>query len=208
MSALIIVDLQNDFLPGGPLAVPEGDAVIPVINGLLRRFPLVVATRDWHPPNHVSFVENHPGYAAGDTIVVGGTRQVLWPTHCVQQTPGARLAESLNVTPIACVFEKGTDPAVESYSGFFDNNREHDTGLHDYLQEQGVSRLYIVGLATDVCVRATALDAARLGYQTHVVRDACRAVNLQPGDGARALDELRQAGVKIVASDAVPDLTD
>lgn len=201
MRALIIVDLQNDFLTGGPLAVPDGDAVIPVINRLTPCFELVVATRDWHPPNHVSFAENHPGKKPGDSIAAHGSRQTLWPTHCVQNTPGAQLAPALNTKHLARVFEKGTDPHVDSYSAFFDNNRQNQTGLHEFLKSRNVKLVYIAGLATDVCVRATALDAVNLKYETTVIRDACRAVGLQEGREAATIDEMKQAGVQVRSSD-------
>lgn len=199
-TALIVVDVQNDFLPGGALAVPHGDEVIPVINRLARGFELVVATQDWHPPNHLSFAANHPGRTVGEVVELDGLKQVLWPVHCVQGTPGAELAAGLDSARIAHVVKKGTDPRVDSYSGFFDNGRRRDTGLNRWLRSQGVERVVVTGLATDYCVKATALDAAELGFETTVVTDACRAVNLSPGDEQQALDELQAAGVCVVES--------
>ena len=201
MRALIIVDLQKDFLPGGALAVRNSDEVIPVINALMPGFELIVATRDWHPPNHGSFAENHPGKRPGDVVELNGLKQILWPTHCVQKTPGAELAPSLDTGRIARVFDKGTDPGVDSYSGFFDNARRHKTGLHEYLKDHDVTDVYVAGLATDVCVRATALDALDLGYNTYVIEDACRSVELHIGDGEAALAAMRRAGILVISSE-------
>jgi nicotinamidase/pyrazinamidase len=203
MRALIVVDLQRDFLPGGALAVKEGDAVIPVVNALMPSFDLVVATRDWHPPNHGSFAENHPDKQPGDVVELNGLKQILWPTHCVQNTAGAELAAALDTGRIAQVVDKGTDPGVDSYSGFFDNGRRHETGLHEYLESHDVTEVDVAGLATDVCVRATALDAAGLGYHTRVIEDACRAVELRPGDEEAAITEMKRAGIRVVGSDSI-----
>jgi nicotinamidase/pyrazinamidase len=203
MRALIVVDLQNDFLPGGTLEVQGGDQVIPVINALMPSFELVVATRDWHPPDHGSFAENHEGKQPGDEMELNGLKQILWPTHCIQETPGAEFPETLDTARFLRVFDKGTDPGVDSYSGFFDNARRHDTGLNEFLKARGANEVYVAGLATDVCVRATALDAVDLGYTTHMVKDACRAVNLQPGDGEAAIHEMKHAGVRVVTSKEV-----
>jgi nicotinamidase/pyrazinamidase len=196
--ALIIVDLQNDFVPGGALAVTGGDEIIPVINQLQRHFDLVVATQDWHPANHGSFALNHAGGQTFDLATLGGLPQVLWPSHCVQGTHGAELVPSLDATRINKVIHKGTDPESDSYSGFFDNGHRKPTGLGDYLHGQNVSDVYIVGLATDYCVKFTALDARQLGYPTHLIEDACRGVDLMPGDVERALAEMRAAGVQVV----------
>lgn len=200
MKALILVDLQNDFCPGGALPVPEGDAVIPLANALQSRFDLVVATQDWHPPHHASFAASHPGRTPGEVIEVEGLVQVLWPVHCVEGTWGAEFHPALDRTRIAQVFRKGTDPRIDSYSGFFDNGRRHSTGLADYLRQQGATEVFVCGLATDYCVKLTALDAVELGFATRVVLDACRGVDLQPGDVRRAVDEMRSRGVGLVAS--------
>jgi len=199
-AALIIVDVQNDFLPGGALAVPGGDEVIPVINRAAQCFDVVVATQDWHPANHGSFAANHPGCEPGDLIELNGVKQVLWPVHCVQNTRGAAFADGLDMTRVARVFPKGTDPGVDSYSGFFDNGRRHSTGLGEYLKEQGVTDVYVLGLATDYCVKFTALDAVELGFATFLIEDGCRAVELQPGDAARAIKEMKRSGVHVIAS--------
>jgi nicotinamidase/pyrazinamidase len=198
MNALILVDLQNDFVPGGALAVPEGDAIVPLINTLQPRFDLVVATQDWHPPDHGSFAANHPGRKVYEVIDLAGLPQVLWPVHCVQGTPGAALVPSLDTSRIARVFRKGTDPAIDSYSGFFDNGHRKATGLGDYLRERRVTGVYVCGLATDYCVKFTALDARQLGFETSFVEDASRGVNIKPGDVARAVEEMRQAGGRII----------
>lgn len=199
-SVLIIVDVQNDFLPGGALAVKDGDAVIAPINAISPKFDLVVATQDWHPANHGSFAANHPGKRVGEVIDLNGQPQVLWPVHCVQNTPGAQLAAALDVSRVARIFQKGTDPQIDSYSGFFDNDHRHSTGLGQYLWDVGAKELFIAGLATDYCVKATALDAARLGFHTHLIADACRAVDLAAGDGARAIEQMRTAGVVPIES--------
>lgn len=205
-TALILIDLQNDFLPGGALAVPEGDAVIPLANHLQRQFDLVVATQDWHTRNHVSFAANHPGKKAGDIIEVDGLPQRLWPVHCVQDTRGAEFAAVLDRSRIARVIHKGTDPEVDSYSGFFDNGRRHATGLDDFLRGRDVSNVYLAGLATDYCVKFTALDARRLGYEVTLLVSACRGIDAAAGDVQRAIDEMRAAGVSVVADPIVPRL--
>jgi nicotinamidase/pyrazinamidase len=175
MDGLIVVDVQNDFCNGGALAVPDGDAVVAPINELIEHSEFVVATRDWHPPNHRSF------------SVEGGS----WPVHCVQGTPGAELHADLDVADVDAVVDKGQDPELEGYSGF------EQTGLEQLLREQGVDKVHVAGLALDYCVRATALDARRLGFDVVVHRDATRAVDASPGDGERAVEELREAGVTV-----------
>jgi len=198
--ALVLVDIQNDFCPGGALAVPRGDEVVAVANQLAARFPLVVATQDWHPPDHGSFAAHHPGRVPFERGELAGLPQVLWPAHCVQGTPGAAFHPDLDASRIHRVFPKGTDPSIDSYSGFFDNARRKATGLGDYLHAEGVGQLYVMGLATDYCVRATALDARDLGFDVTLVADGCRAVELAPGDGERAVEEMRAAGVRIADS--------
>jgi nicotinamidase/pyrazinamidase len=199
-TALILVDLQNDFLPTGALPVPDGDAVIPVANSLLPRFDLIVATQDWHPADHGSFAAQHPGTQPGQIIDLHGLTQVLWPVHCVQHTPGADFAPGLDTSKIHKIFPKGTDPTIDSYSGFHDNGHRRATGLADYLRAQGVTDVVILGLATDYCVKFTALDAIQEGFSTRVVTDACRGVNLSPGDVDRALAAMQAAGVTLVTS--------
>jgi nicotinamidase/pyrazinamidase len=196
MNALILVDLQNDFLPGGALPVPDGDAVIPIANRVQGAFELIVATQDWHPTNHGSFAANQPGRKPGDLGELGGLPQVLWPVHCVQNTGGAAFAPGLETRRVTRIFPKGTDPTIDSYSGFFDNGHRKATGLGDYLHSRGVTDVFILGLATDYCVKATALDARQLGFTTHLILGGCRGVNLRPGDADRAVDAMRAAGVQ------------
>jgi nicotinamidase/pyrazinamidase len=196
--ALILVDLQVDFMPGGALAVPEGDLVVPVANRLMPHFDLVVATQDWHPADHGSFASQHAGQQPGDVIDLDGLQQILWPDHCVQGTPGARLHPGLDPSRLAEVFPKGTDPRIDSYSGFFDNGHRQATGLADYLQQHGAGQVTIMGLATDYCVKFTAIDAVRIGFRTQLVADGCRGVEVTDGDVKRAMDEMRDAGVEIL----------
>ncbi len=202
MNALILVDIQNDFLPGGALAVPRGDEVVPVANRLMEVFPLVVATQDWHPENHGSFASNHRK-PVGTLAELGGLPQVLWPRHCVQNTGGAAFAPGLNAANIERIFPKGTDPEIDSYSGFFDNGHRKATGLGEYLKQKGVTHIFVLGLATDYCVKATALDARQLGFEVTLVVDGCRGVELKAGDSERAIEEMRQEGVRIVENGEV-----
>lgn len=197
MHALLLIDLQVDFCPGGAMAVTEGDHVIPIANAAMKDFELVVATQDWHPADHGSFAANHPWRYPGQVIELHGLQQVLWPIHCVQESWGAEFHPRLDLTGIDRVFQKGMDKTVDSYSGFFDNGRRQSTGLHDFLQAQGVTAVTIMGLATDYCVKYTALDAASLGYTTTVVREGCRAVNLDPQDEEKAYQEMIAAGITV-----------
>jgi nicotinamidase/pyrazinamidase len=203
--ALILVDIQNDFVPGGALAVREGDAVIPVANRVQQAFDLIVASRDWHPRDHGSFAANHPGRNLGDVIDLHGLPQILWPVHCVQNTPGADFVPGLDISRVDRVFLKGTDKEIDSYSAFFDNGHRKSTGMGEYLKDRGVRDVYVCGLATDYCVKFTALDARQLGLDVHLIEDACRGVNLKPDDSARALDEIRRAGGHIIRSDSLED---
>lgn len=203
MDALIIVDLQNDFMPGGALAVEEGDQVVPLANELAARFQVVVASQDWHPPNHASFASNHRDGQVGETIKVEGVEQMLWPDHCIQETMGAEMHPDLDLTRVSQVVRKGTDPRFDSYSAFFDNGHRKATGLAEWLRERGVEHVTICGLATDYCVKYTALDACGLGFDTCVVTDATRGVERNPGDTERALGEMREAGAR---TDCVPGL--
>jgi nicotinamidase/pyrazinamidase len=200
MKTLVLVDLQNDFCLGGNLAVPEGEQVAPIANALMKRFDLVVATRDWHPANHGSFADNHPGKKIGECIQLDGLEQILWPSHCVQNTFGAEFQKDVATDGIDEVFFKGTDPMVDSYSGFFDNQHRNATGLEAYLKEKGVTAIYVAGLATDYCVKFTVLDALDLGFDVTVVTDGCRAVNVQPGDGDSALADMVAKGAKVETS--------
>jgi nicotinamidase/pyrazinamidase len=201
MKALIIVDLQNDFLPGGSLPVPQGDEVIPLANELQRHFALIVATQDWHPPDHGSFAANHKGKKPGDRIILDGIEQILWPVHCVQNTHGAEFTPSFDTSRIDRVFHKGIDPLIDSYSTFFDNARRRHTGLAHYLKERSIKDIYLLGLALDYCVNYSALDARQLGLNTHVIVDGCRGIELQSGDIDRALNEMKRAGAIILESE-------
>jgi nicotinamidase/pyrazinamidase len=198
-NALLLVDLQNDFVAGGALEVPDGDAVIEIANRLMPQYDLVVATQDWHPANHGSFAASHAGVNVGDLFSLSGLSQVAWPVHCVQETVGADFVDSLNTECIDEIIRKGTDSAVDSYSGFFDNGRRNSTGLAGFLHEKNVARVDVMGLATDYCVKFTALDAVSTGFETRLIVDGCRGVNLQSGDVDDAIKEMQAAGVTICA---------
>lgn len=177
MKTLIIIDVQNDFVPGGALAVPDGDVIIPVINEMLPKFELVVATQDWHPAAHKSFASNHPGKDVFEVIELNGLEQKLWPDHCVQNTPGADLHSDLEVKPIEAVFRKGMDTEIDSYSGFFDNGHRKSTGLAGYLKEKGATELYFCGLAGDICVYFSIMDALKEGFSATLIEDAARPLD-------------------------------
>lgn len=195
--ALILVDLQLDFMPGGALAVRGGDEVLPVAREAMTQFACVVATQDWHPADHQSFASQHAGKQPGEVIDLHGLPQVLWPDHCVQGTPGAALSQALDLSAVTRVFQKGTDRTVDSYSGFFDNGRRSSTGLGGWLRAEGITAVHVLGLATDYCVKFTALDARELGFDVTLLARGCRGVDLQAGDTVRALHELSAAGVRI-----------
>ena len=197
MKALLLVDIQNDFLPGGALAVPNGHEVIDVANRLMPEYDLVIATKDWHPADHGSFASQHEGRRIGETGQVHGLEQVLWPDHCVQGSAGAELAAELNHEQIHHIVHKGTNPTVDSYSAFFDNARRQSTGLAPYLKSNGVDEIHVLGLATDYCVRATVLDGLDLGFRVVLLTKGIRGVDLQQGDCDRAIDEMRGAGAVI-----------
>jgi len=205
MKTLIIVDLQNDFLPGGALPVPHGDEVVPLANGLQRSFELVLATQDWHPPDHGSFAANHPGKKPGDHIILDGIEQILWPVHCVQNTYGAEFAAAFDTSRIAHVFHKGIERNIDSYSTFFDNAHRRHTGLADYLKKRSIREIYLMGLALDYCVKYSALDARQLGLNTYIILDGCRGIELNPGDIGRALDEMKRVGAVLLQSSDVRD---
>jgi len=203
--ALIIVDLQNDFCPGGSLAIQGGHDLVPIANLLMPLFDVVVATQDWHPSDHVSFDASHAGHRVGDTIMADGLPQILWPIHCTQATHGAEFYPGLNLAGIHHLVKKGIDKKIDSYSAFFDNAHQRDTGLADYLRNQGVQEIYLMGLIIDYCVKFSALDAVQLKFKTHVIVDACRGAELVQGDIARACEEMRNAGVKLInVADVTP----
>lgn len=199
---LLVVDVQNDFCPGGALAVPDGDQVVPAINRLAGLFPDVLLTQDWHPPGHQSFASAHPGRQPFETITVDYGEQVLWPDHCVQGTDGAAFHEDLDTTAAELVIRKGFNPAIDSYSAFYENDHRTPTGLTGYLRTRGFRRVFLAGLATDFCVNFSAVDAAKEGFEAIVLEDACRAIDLE-GSLAAAQIAMRAAGVTLTTSDAV-----
>ena len=201
-SALIVVDVQNDFCPGGALEVPRGDEVVPLINRLAGRFENIVLTQDWHPAGHASFASSHAGRKPFETVKLAYGTQVLWPDHCVQGTPGAALHKDLDIPRAQLVIRKGWHPKVDSYSAFLEADRRTKTGLDGYLRSRGVKRVFCVGLATDFCVAWTALDARRFRLQAVVIEDACRAIDTD-GSLAAATKAMADAGVRRAASASV-----
>ncbi len=197
MKALLMVDLQNDFLPGGALPVAEGDNIIPLINDVQGDYDFVIASKDWHPVDHVSFAVNHCDRKPGQFVELPYGSQILWPEHCVQGTKGADFATGLTMDNVVKVFNKGVDPMVDSYSSFFDNNRSRVTGLAEFLRSMDVKQLFVCGLATDYCVKFTVLDALDIGFDTTVLVDLCRGVNVNPGDVDKAIEDMVAAGCKL-----------
>lgn len=199
---LLVVDIQNDFCPGGNLAVPRGDEVVPVINALAVKFAHVVLTQDWHPPGHLSFASSHPGKKPYDFIEVTYGAQILWPDHCVQGTKGAAFRDDLKITPAELVLRKGYHREIDSYSAFYENDRETHTGLAGYLRERGFTRVFLAGLAFDFCVRYSADDAHREGFETVVIEDGCRAIDIEgSADATRAL--FKKLGIRCMHASAV-----
>lgn len=192
--ALILIDVQNDFCPGGALPVPEGDEVIPVINGLVTRFEHVTLTQDWHVPEHISFASTHPGRQPFELIKLESGQQTLWPDHCVQGTVGAALHPALSVDKAELIVRKGFRKNLDSYSAFYENDRETPTGLSGYLKERGINELYFAGLATDFCVHDSAVNAARLGFSAYVVEEACRGIDIN-GSVKAAWNSMKSSGV-------------
>jgi nicotinamidase/pyrazinamidase len=198
-TCLVVVDLQNDFMPGGALAVPRGDELVPIVNRLMARFENIVLTQDWHPRRHVSFASAHPGHKPFETIRLAYGTQVLWPDHCVQGTSGAALHADFDATRAQLVIRKGHHAGIDSYSAFLEADRKTTTGLAGYLKERGFGKLYVCGLATDFCVAWTALDARAAGFETTVIEEACRAIDLE-GSLQRAWSDMQAAGVKRIHS--------
>lgn len=198
--ALLIVDVQNDFCTGGALAVTHGERVVPVINRIQDRFDLRILTQDWHPPTHSSFASQHPGKAPFETVEMPYGTQILWPDHCIEGSDGARFHPDLVTEPCEAIVRKGMDPAIDSYSGFFENDRTTPTGLAGYLRERGVEAVTLAGLATDFCVHYSALDAISHGFRVTLVEDACRAIDLN-GSLAQTRRELYEAGARVLQSD-------
>jgi len=199
---LLVVDVQNDFVPGGALAVPDGQAVVPLVNRLARLFAHVILTQDWHPPGHISFASSHPGTAPFETIELPYGRQVLWPDHCVQGTLGADFHGDLAIPQAELIIRKGYRRHVDSYSAFCEADRETPTGLAGYLRERGLAHIFLAGLATDFCVAWSALDARRLGFRVTVIEDACRAIDAA-GSLARAWQDMAAAAVARLAAAAI-----
>ncbi|ERM81808.1 hypothetical protein P872_07760 [Rhodonellum psychrophilum GCM71 = DSM 17998] len=200
MKALLIVDVQNDFIPGGALAVSGGDEIVSIINEIQEKFDFIVATQDWHPADHGSFASNHPMKSVGEFIDLRGINQILWPEHCVQGSQGADFHPDLNRDKWKAVFQKGTDQSVDSYSGFFDNNKAGDTGLSSFLKKNRINEISVCGLATDYCVKFTVLDGLAEGFKMQLIVDATKAVNIQEGDFERAIEEMENAGAVVLQS--------
>ncbi len=204
MDALIVVDIQNDFLPGGALAVPRGDETVPVVNAIQERFGLVVATQDWHPAGHASFASSHPGKNVYDAVTIDGVEQILWPDHCVQGSRGAELARAFNTNRVEAVFRKGTDPGIDSYSTFYDNARRKSTGLEGYLKWKKVDRVFLAGLAADFCVSYSIMDALAMGFEAVLIKDATRAIS---EEGFRTAEKvMRERGATIVQSESLASM--
>ena len=199
MTALIIVDIQNDFIPGGKLAVPFGNQIIPLVNELQESFELVVATQDWHPPNHKSFASNHENKKPFEKITLQCLEQVLWPDHCIQGSVGAQFHDALNMNKVEGIFRKGMDPEIDSYSGFYDNGHKRSTGLAGYLRERKVQKVYVCGLAADYCVFYTANDALKENFETYIIEDATRAIDSEGFEKAK--DKILSAGGNIIKSE-------
>ena len=195
--ALIVIDVQNDFCPGGALAVAGGDAIVPLVNDMIRRFDHVVLTQDWHPKGHSSFASGHPGKNPFETVAMPYGEQTLWPDHCIQGTDGAAFHPDLEWTRAELVIRKGFRKGIDSYSAFFENDHKTPTGLAGYLKERGISQVTLAGLATDFCVAYSALDAVRSGFQATVAMEACRAIDLG-GSLAVMTERMRAAGVKLI----------
>lgn len=203
--ALLIVDVQNDFCEGGALEVKNANKIISIINKLIKSdyFDFIVATKDWHPRNHKSFASNHKNKNIYDVIKLNGIPQVLWSNHCIQRTKGSRFHKDLEIDRKFKVITKGKNPEVDSYSGFYDNDHKSSTGLTHYLTKQKITEVYVVGLATDYCVKFTALDSVKEGFKTYLFKDAVKGVNINKEDSKKAIDEMREAGVKIITSKKV-----
>lgn len=201
MKTLIIVDAQIDFMPGGALEVKKGDQIIPVINKILPKFDLVIATQDWHPQDHKSFAVNHPGRKEFEVIDLDGLPQTLWPPHCVQGTPGAELHPELETKPIEAIFRKGMDKQIDSYSGFFDNGHKKSTGMAGYLREKGATDLFFCGLAADICVYFSLLDALKEGFKATLIEDA--AIALQEKDYEKVKKDILDKGGRIISSEEI-----
>jgi len=201
-NALIIVDVQNDFCPGGALPVPDGNRIIPVINKISSRFYKVIATQDWHPENHISFAKTH-NKKVYDTIKIGKIEQTLWPVHCVQGTYGANFHKELNLNNVDLILRKGTNPEIDSYSAFLENDKKTETGLHYYLKGLKIKNIYICGLATDYCVFFTALDGKKLGFNVNVILNASKGVDVPEGNVQNSIKEMKKRDIKILTDELI-----
>lgn len=202
MNALLIIDVQNDFCPGGSLAVPKGDSVIPVINSLIPKFDAVIQTQDWHTAGHHSFASSHEGKNPYDTVELEYGTQVLWPDHCVQGTKGAEFHKDLNTTKTEVIIRKGFRKEIDSYSTFFENDQKTSTGLTGYLRERGITDLYATGLATDFCVKWSVIDGIKENFNVHVIEDAVRGIDIE-GSVSQAWKEMKKAGAAVLESDSI-----
>lgn len=202
MNALLIVDVQNDFCPGGALEVPDGDQVVPIINSLIKNFDIIIQTQDWHPDGHHSFASTHSGKSPYDTIKMDYGDQILWPDHCVQGTKGAEFHPDLNTMKSQVIIRKGFRKDIDSYSTFFENDHETTTGLAGYLKERGITDLYTTGLATDFCVKWSVLDGIDEGFKMHLVTDAVKGIDLD-GSLDQALKEMKEKGARFITSDQI-----
>lgn len=198
MKALLLIDIQNDFLPGGALAVPNGDKIIPIVNKLQSNFDLIVATQDWHPQDHKSFASNHKGKSSFDNIMLQGLEQVLWSDHCVQGTTGADFSKDLDMNKVEAIFRKGMNPEIDSYSGFYDNGKLKSTGLADYLKGKNITEVYLTGLAGDYCVYFSGIDALSEGFKTFIIEDATYPIDEE--NFAKNKENFLRSGGKIISS--------
>ena len=201
MKTLLIIDVQNDFVLGGSLPVPDGDKIVPIINAMQSKFDLVIATQDWHPEDHISFASNHKGVSVFDEIELHGKPQTLWPNHCVQGTEGAELHPDLDVLKLEAIFRKGTDKSIDSYSAFYDNGHLKSTGLAGYLKEKGTTQLFLCGLAADICVYYSIIDAFKEGFECFFVDDASKALN--EDEFNKIKEEMIGMGIQIVSSESI-----
>lgn len=204
MNALILVDIQNDFIPGGRLPVAGGDAIIPLVNQLQSSFSVIVATQDWHPPDHKSFASAHPGKKPFEKTILDGLDQVLWPDHCIQGSEGASFHPLLQMNKVEAIFRKGMNPMIDSYSGFYDNGYKKSTGLAGYLKERKITKVFVCGLAADYCVAFTANDALKENFETYIIEDATRAIDVTNFE--RIKNEIQLKGGKIIQSQNLPSL--
>ncbi|WP_319561723.1 bifunctional nicotinamidase/pyrazinamidase [Marispirochaeta sp.] len=199
-TALIVVDLQRDFCPGGALAVKDGDAIVPAVNSIAGEFDKVIATRDWHPQDHISFASNHPGTKVQEILQLGDIEQIMWPDHCVPGTPGSDFHPDLDLRNLDLIISKGTSSGLDSYSGFFENDHTTPTGLEGYLKNLGITDLAVCGLATDYCVFFTVIDALHLGFNVDLVTDCVRGVDFPPGNIETRLADMKKTGARLIES--------